>query len=102
MLVDHFIASSTSQPDAENEPNVLFIEEPVIVIGDIHGQFYDLLKIISLCPSLETEPKEHSLFLGDDVDRGPMGVEVTLLLMALKVKYPKKVVMLRATIKQFK
>ncbi len=79
----------------EAEPNVLFIQEPVIIIGDIHGQFYDLLKILSLCPSMETEPKEHLLFLGDYVDRGPMGVEVILLLMAIKIKYPKKVIMLR-------
>jgi predicted MPP superfamily phosphohydrolase len=78
-----------------NEPNAIFIQEPVIIIGDIHGQFYDLLKILSLCPSMETEPKEHLLFLGDYVDRGPMGIEVLILVMAMKVKYPKKVIMLR-------
>lgn len=81
--------------NVENEPNVMYVNEPAIIIGDIHGQFYDFLKILSLCPSLETEPKEYLLFLGDYVDRGPMGVEVIMLLMALKVKYPKKILMLR-------
>lgn len=73
---------------AELEPNVIKINEPVIIIGDIHGQFYDLLKIMSLFPSLDPLPKEHLLFLGDYVDRGPQGMEVILVLMALKVKFP--------------
>lgn len=50
------------------------INDPVYVVGDIHGQFYDLLKILSLLPSTDAEPKEHLLFLGDYVDRGPQGV----------------------------
>lgn len=79
----------------EDEPNIIRISDPVIIIGDIHGQFYDCLKILSLCPSLEVEPKDNLIFLGDYVDRGPMGCEVTLLLMAIKIRYPRQVVMLR-------
>ena len=26
-----------------NEPNMIRIQEPVIIIGDIHGQFYDMI-----------------------------------------------------------
>lgn len=26
-----------------NEPNMLRVQEPVIIIGDIHGQFYDMI-----------------------------------------------------------
>ena len=28
------------------EPNVLQVQEPVVVVGDIHGQFYDLMHMI--------------------------------------------------------
>ena len=62
------------------------------VVGDIHGQYYDMLKMFDSGGDPEST---RYLFLGDYVDRGSFGVEVTLLLYALKLNYPKTVIMLR-------
>jgi serine/threonine-protein phosphatase 2B catalytic subunit len=76
----------------KKEPNLMQISEPVVIVGDIHGQYYDL------CHMLEKagDPKiMNYLFLGDYVDRGIFGTRVLLVLMALKIVYPQKVVLLR-------
>lgn len=74
------------------DPNVIILEPPIVIIGDIHGQFFDLLEIFNhtgKCPDV------NFVFLGDYVDRGYHGVEVILYLLALKVRYPSKVTLLR-------
>jgi len=57
------------------------------VIGDVHGQFYDMLHLFSLTG----EPTEkHCLLMnGDLVDRGSWSVEVILTAFAFKWLYPK-------------
>lgn len=75
-----------------SEPNLLYLEDPVTIVGDIHGQFYDVKEIFRLGGN----PDETKyLFLGDYVDRGIYGVEVIITLMALKVNCPNTVFMLR-------
>ena len=64
------------------------------IVGDIHGQFYDFLKL------LETEIggdcyKTKYIFLGDYVDRGSFSIEVLLLILAMKLSRPNEVIMLR-------
>ena len=75
-----------------SQPVILSVEGPVIVVGDIHGQFFDLVRIF-LQNGL---PPDHTyLFLGDYVDRGKRGVDVLCLLYALKIKYPNHIHLLR-------
>ncbi len=38
----------------KKEPNVLALNDPVTVVGDIHGQFYDLLKILDVGGDIST------------------------------------------------
>jgi hypothetical protein len=53
-----------------------------VIIGDIHGQFYDLAYMYEKLPQL---PNASYLFLGDYIDRGLYSVEVLILLYSLKV-----------------
>jgi serine/threonine-protein phosphatase 2B catalytic subunit len=74
------------------EPNLLELRDPLTIVGDIHGQYYDLLKILELGGDPE---KNRYLFLGDYVDRGAFSIEALILLYSLKVCYPKNVFLLR-------
>jgi serine/threonine-protein phosphatase PP1 catalytic subunit len=68
------------------------LEAPLRVCGDIHGQYYDLLRIFEHCGY----PGDNNfLFLGDYVDRGKQSLETICLLLAYKIKYPNKVYLLR-------
>jgi diadenosine tetraphosphatase ApaH/serine/threonine PP2A family protein phosphatase len=76
-----------------HEPNILNIEAPVIAVGDVHGQYYDLVNL--MLEGGKPGESEQYLFLGDYVDRGNFSCEVMFLLVALKVKYPTKIWLLR-------
>lgn len=98
---EHIIALARAfQEIIADQPMVLKINTPVKIFGDIHGQYEDLMRFFELWG----EPSENIggdiqsidyLFLGDYVDRGCNSLETICLLMALKIKYPEKIHMLR-------
>ncbi|KXI84084.1 UNVERIFIED_CONTAM: hypothetical protein ACS92_05505 [Bacillus cereus] len=74
------------------QPTLLELAAPVKIVGDIHGQFNDLIRIFKLCGF---PPNANYLFLGDYVDRGKQSLETIILLLCLKIKYPENFFMLR-------
>lgn len=74
------------------ESNVVHMKSPVTVVGDVHGQFYDVLEIFKIGGEC---PLTNYLFLGDYVDRGYHSIETITLLCLLKLRYPGRIVLLR-------
>ena len=52
----------------QKEPNLIRVEGEVVIIGDIHGQYYDLIEILRKVKFGKTRKK--LVFMGDYVDRG--------------------------------
>lgn len=85
----------------KSQPMVLNLRVPIKVFGDIHGQYQDLMRFFHLwCSPSDNKPNGDIecfdyLFLGDYVDRGSHSLETICLLMALKIKYPMQIHLLR-------
>ncbi|KAI3405504.2 PPG1 [Candida oxycetoniae] len=73
-------------------PNIMSLQSPISVVGDIHGQYHDLLEIFRIGGS---PPNTNYLFLGDYVDRGYYSVETISLLLVLKIRYPNRISLIR-------
>jgi len=75
-----------------DEPNLLRLRDPISVCGDIHGQFFDLMRLMTTAGN---PARTKYLFLGDYVDRGQFSTEVVFYLFAHKITYHKTFFMIR-------
>lgn len=76
----------------KEQPMLLELAAPVKIVGDVHGQYYDLLRLFEFAGF---PPEANYLFLGDYVDRGKQSIETVALCMAYKLKYPENFFMIR-------
>ena len=83
-----------AKPALSSEPNLLRVNGKVVIVGDVHGQFYDLVAMLRKLSSRSGTPNK-IVFLGDYVDRGNYGPEVAAYLFVLKLKNPNDVFLLR-------
>ena len=74
------------------EANVIQVDAPVTICGDIHGQFHDLMELFRVGGDV---PDTNYLFMGDFVDRGFYSLESFMLLLCLKVRYPDRITLIR-------
>ncbi|KAI9893725.1 MAG: hypothetical protein M1814_005941 [Vezdaea aestivalis] len=75
-----------------SQPALLELSPPVKIVGDIHGQYTDLIRMFEMCGF---PPNANYLFLGDYVDRGKQSLETILLLLCYKLKFPENFFLLR-------
>lgn len=74
------------------QPNLLQLDAPIKIAGDIHGQYTDLIRLFELGGF---PPQHKYLFLGDYVDRGKQSIETICLLLTYKLRYPEHFFLLR-------
>ena len=63
---------------------MLKVSDPVNIVGDLHGQYHDLLTAFRLGGKILKDDNKY-LFLGDYVDRGYFSCEIVILLFSMKI-----------------
>jgi protein phosphatase len=87
----------------QTQPILAHVRAPVKIFGDIHGDYQDLMRFFAQWrgPTSNSTGGDIDsvayLFLGNFVDGGTRSLETICLLLALKLKYPKQIVLLRGS-----
>lgn len=76
------------------EPTLLNLDAPITIVGNIHGQLHDLMRIFE--ESNLSQDKKY-LFLGGYVDRGFQSIETMILLFCYKILFPDSIFLLRGS-----
>ena len=76
----------------KQQNNLIEIQGNCFIVGDIHGNLIDLVRIINYC---NLKKNNKILFLGDYVDRGNFSTETIILLFSLYLKYPNQIFLIR-------
>jgi protein phosphatase len=76
----------------KSEPVLLEVSSPCIIVGDLHGQVLDLMRILS---TFGLPSRQRYVFLGDLVDRGEFSLETLVIVLLLKVLWPEQVYLIR-------
>ena len=80
----------------KKDKTLLYIKVPLSIVGDLHGQFTDLMKFLEEGKKDNKDPKDTTyLFLGDYVDRGNNSCATLAMLLCLKCRYPDHIFLLR-------
>ncbi|GMR58368.1 hypothetical protein PMAYCL1PPCAC_28563, partial [Pristionchus mayeri] len=81
----------------KKEPPLVECKLPIVVVGDIHGQFSDLQRVFTIFSDKERLGcfNQRFVFLGDYVDRGKQSLECIMLVFILKILFPGEFILLR-------
>ncbi len=95
ILYDKYNPEKVLIDNDKQEKNVTYY-----FIGDIHGAFFDLHRILMFFEKQIEKAKENGkkikcIFLGDYVDRNNMDIHSILFLFAFNLKHPKNLILLR-------
>jgi protein phosphatase len=74
------------------ESLLLEVQSPLVIVGDIHGQLLDLLRIVK---EHGIPTRQRYLFMGDLIDRGPFSLEVIVMIFVLKLYWPQNLLVIR-------
>ncbi|CAJ0569845.1 unnamed protein product, partial [Mesorhabditis spiculigera] len=85
------------------DETLLTMSPPIVIVGDIHGQYYDLIRMFNTfgetnkdgSASVSGVTNGRYLFLGDYVDRGTNSLECIMMVFTLKILFPRHYGLLR-------